>query len=397
MADIKKFKVGDKAEIRHVITAQDIERFISLTGDDNKLHFDEKFAGKTAFKKPVAHGMLSAAFISTIIGTKLPGDGALWYSQSLEFLLPVRVGDEILVTAEIIGIIEHAETVELQTEIYNQHKQKVITGKAKVKVVPEVTPAEQPVDNTTTDTKVALVIGATGGIGSEVAKKLSKLGYAVAVHYNSNHAKALELVNHIREAETEAFAFQASLTEFDAVKNLVEEVEHRMGGISLVVNCAAIRIPGIKLENLVWSDFEEQLNVHLQVNFALAKCVVTGMKARKAGKIIFLTSQVVDGAPPAAWTTYTVAKHALTGFARSIAVELAAHNIKVNIVSPGMTETELIADIPEKNRLLIAAKAPLKRLAAAKDVAGAIGFLASADADYLTGETLRVNGGQVML
>lgn len=101
MSRYESVKVGDKAEITHTITVGDIEKFVDLTGDDNKLHIDEEYAKKTQFKKPIAHGMLGASFISTIIGTKLPGDGALWFSQSLDFLLPVRVGDKIVVAAEI--------------------------------------------------------------------------------------------------------------------------------------------------------------------------------------------------------------------------------------------------------------------------------------------------------
>ena len=101
---MKKFEsihVGDKAEITHKITHDDINKFVDLTGDDNKLHIDLDYAKNTSFKKPVAHGMLSATFISTIIGTKLPGDGAFWFSQSFEFLLPVRVGDQITIKAEV--------------------------------------------------------------------------------------------------------------------------------------------------------------------------------------------------------------------------------------------------------------------------------------------------------
>ena len=87
MNKFDSFKIGDKAEVIKKITTSDIDKFINLTGDDNKLHTDKEFSSKTSLKKPVAHGMLGASFISTLIGTKIPGDGALWYSQKLEFLL----------------------------------------------------------------------------------------------------------------------------------------------------------------------------------------------------------------------------------------------------------------------------------------------------------------------
>jgi len=95
MKKYDSIQIGDTAELKHTITQSDIDKFVDLTGDDNKLHVDKDYASTTSFKKPVAHGMLGASFISTIIGTKLPGDGALWYAQNLEFLQPVRIGDEL--------------------------------------------------------------------------------------------------------------------------------------------------------------------------------------------------------------------------------------------------------------------------------------------------------------
>ena len=127
--------IGDKETLSHTITKGDIDKFVDLTGDDNKLHVDEKYASTTPFKKPVVHGMLGASFISTIIGTKLPGDGALWFSQSLEFLLPVRLGDELTVVAEVIQKNDKENIIELKTEIFNQNRQVVTKGLAKVKVI----------------------------------------------------------------------------------------------------------------------------------------------------------------------------------------------------------------------------------------------------------------------
>jgi len=125
-----QINVGDRAELSHEITASDIEKFVSLSGDDNRLHVDQQYAANTAFKKPVAHGMISASFISTIIGTRIPGDGALWYEQNLEFLLPVRVGDIITVKAEVIKKIDRLKAIELKTEVYNQHRQKRIPSRS---------------------------------------------------------------------------------------------------------------------------------------------------------------------------------------------------------------------------------------------------------------------------
>ncbi len=124
MSRYSEIQIGDRAEISHEITQEDIARFVDLTGDDNKIHIDNSYASKTVFKRPVAHGMLSASFISTIIGTKIPGDGALWFSQSLEFLMPVRVGDVIKVIAQVRSKDDRSNSIELQTDIFNQNKRK---------------------------------------------------------------------------------------------------------------------------------------------------------------------------------------------------------------------------------------------------------------------------------
>ena len=184
MSKFEKIKIGDKAEFKHLISEKDIEKFVDLTGDDNKIHVDKDYASSTSFKKPVAHGMLGASFISTIIGTKLPGDGALWYSQNLEFLLPVRIGDELTITAVVLNKIERTKTIELQTDIYNQNKQKVIAGTAKVKVV-EQENIECKKDLSKDIKKVALVVGGTGGIGSATCLQLAEDGYDIIVHYKA--------------------------------------------------------------------------------------------------------------------------------------------------------------------------------------------------------------------
>jgi len=137
MGRFDEIEEGQTAEIRHVITVEDLKKFAELTGDDNRLHMDSDFASKTIFKKPVVHGMLGASFISTVIGTKLPGDGALWFSQNLEFVLPVRIGDHLTIKAEVTNKENYSRVVTIKTTIFNQDKQVVTKGTAKVKIIEE--------------------------------------------------------------------------------------------------------------------------------------------------------------------------------------------------------------------------------------------------------------------
>jgi 3-oxoacyl-[acyl-carrier protein] reductase len=387
-------KVGDKAELTHTITQQDIEHFVELTGDDNKLHIDPVYAGTTIFKKPVAHGMLGASFISTVIGTKLPGDGALWFAQNLEFLLPVRVGDTITVVAAVLSKTDRDQIIELKTDIINQHKQVVTTGVAKVKIIePQVT-AEA--SDTAPQAKVALVIGATGGIGQAVCRQLADDGFDLAVHYHTNRQAAEGVRDALAARGIKSIACSADIVDENQVNQMVDLVTRKLGAITVLVNCATVKIPAIKLAALTWNDLQSHLDTNIRGMFNLAQRIMPIFEARKYGKIIAFTTQAVE-TPSAGWLHYITAKSALQGFCKALAIEVAPKGVTVNMISPGMTDTELIADIPEKNRLMVAAKAPLRRLATPEDVAGAVSFLASVKADYLTGETIRINGGQVML
>jgi len=385
--------VGDKAEIVHTITQSDINQFVELTGDDNKLHIDREYASRTSFKKPVAHGMLGASFISTVIGTKLPGDGALWYAQNLEFLLPVRVGDKITVKVEVIKKVDRGQIIELSTKIFNQNKQKVTDGSAKVKIIQQ----EQLIPENEKKTKlVALVIGGTGGIGKATCLQLAKDGYDVAVHYYKNKELADQISNQILDIGKKAITVYADINDFNLVKEIVESTIRKLGTITTVVNCATLSVSNVKFSDLEWKDIQNHFALNVRGSFNVLKCVVPFMEENKYGKIINLSTLAVEK-PNAEWLHYITAKSALTGFTKALAIELAPKGIRINLVSPGMTDTELVADIPVKARLLNAAQTPLRRIATPTDVAGAISFLASDKSDYLTGESIRVNGGQAMI
>jgi len=388
-----EIKVGDTATITHIITAKDVQRFVELSGDDNRLHFDKEFVSKTPLMTPVAHGMIGAAFISTIIGTKIPGDGALWYSQNLEFLLPIRVGDRLKVTATVIKKVERNNSIELQTDIFNQNKQKVTTGIAKVKIIENETQEEV----FTVDEKTVLIIGATGGIGSQTARTLAKAGYNLILHYHSNESKA-----NLLKVELEALTDKKIITvnadilrDVDVIE-MMGKISRYFNNISAFVNAATLNFGNIKLDSLEWQDISSQLDINIRSNLNIVKNVIPLMQANKYGKIVFITTQATEQFS-SEWLHYITAKSALNGFAKALALELAPKGIRVNLVSAGMILTDLTSSVPEKIKLLTIAKTPLKRLAETQDVANSISYLISNKSDFLTGETIRVNGGQVMV
>ncbi len=396
MSKFDTIQLGDKARLSHTITQDDIDRFVQLTGDDNRLHTDSEFAGKTPLKKTVAHGMLSASFISTIIGTKLPGDGALWFSQNFQFLLPVRVGDTINIISEVIKKIPRDKIIELKTDIFNQHNQKVTTGVAQVKIVDQEEPQPEKKSAPIPGRPVAFVAGGSGGIGSAVCVQLAAEGFDIILHYNKNKEKALEVAKQIQQLGAKAVLVTGDITNEKDIQEIATQVSRYFDSITALVNCTTLQMADVKFEELEWQDIQHHFELQVKGCFTLVNYVLPMMKKNQYGKIVLITSQAVE-TPNAGWLPYITAKSALNGFSRSLALSLSPHNITVNLVSPGMTETPLIMDIPQKARLLTAARTPMGRLCKPEDVASAVSFLVSPKTGFITGETIRVNGGQVLM
>jgi 3-oxoacyl-[acyl-carrier protein] reductase len=276
----------------------------------------------------------------------------------------------------------------------------VTGGVARVKIVAEESPAGQTTGGQTADEqtarKVALVIGGTGGIGRATCLGLAKEGFDVIIHCHRNIDAARVIKNEIATAGGKAETISSDIRNEEEVGKIAELIKRKFGYLTVLVNCATVKIANIGMDDLVWADMQNHIDINIKSNFLLFKHCIPLFEARKYGKVVLMTSQAVE-TPNADWLPYITAKAALQGFAKALAVELAGKGIRINLVSAGMTETDLIADIPEKTRLVTAAKTPLRRLAKAEDIASGIVFLASAKSDFMTGETLRINGGQVMI
>lgn len=175
MLHFEAIKIGDESELKHLLTQGDVQAFASLTGDFNPLHIDETFARRALFQKPIVHGMLSASFISTMIGMLLPGCGALWMSQTLEFLRPADVGDTINLFAKVTQKSLATRIPVLNIVITNQHGEELITGESTVKM--PVLKDEEGTMNANTK-KTVLITGGSRGIGAATALKLAGDGHA---------------------------------------------------------------------------------------------------------------------------------------------------------------------------------------------------------------------------
>lgn len=393
--DFEAINVGDERSLVKTITQDDVRKFVEMTGDDNPLHVDKAYAQSTPFKDIVVHGMLGASFLSTVIGTKLPGPGALWVSQQMDFLLPVRLGDVLTIQCTVLSKHLGERLLELETTITNQHRQKVLSGKGKVKVMMSVAP-RLPLEKSDIY-PVAIVTGGSGGIGQAICLQLAQAGYAVVVHYASHAEAAQALCARIQRQEGgKAIAVAANLSDSHSAARLVEMALQNFGSVGVLVNNASPRIVPTPALTTTWSDVQQHLDIQVKASLELSQRCAAAMAKQKAGRIVNIGSQVADGVPTAGWLHYTVAKAALAALSRSLALELGPMGITVNTVAPGMTDTALIGNIPEKTQLLTARQTPMRRLATPEDIARAVAYLASDAAGFVTGQTLRVNGGMVM-
>lgn len=249
--------------------------------------------------------------------------------------------------------------------------------------------------------KVVLITGASRGIGAAIAKAFAGEGAAVAVNYLENNAAAETAVAACRELGGDAVAFQADVTDGEAIISLVDGVLETFGKIDILVN-NAFRPYIFDPDNrkmfweLDWADYQAQIDGALISTHGLCKAVLPSMKKRAQGSIINVSTDLV-ARPTIPYHDYTTAKAALVGFSRNLAVELGPLGIRVNCVAPGIVyPTESTQDTKEDVKEMLIAATPLKRLAGPEDVTGPVLFLASDWSRFMTGQTLYVDGGLVM-
>jgi len=390
----EQIKIGDEAEICHTITAKDIDTFARLTGDVNPLHMDDSYASTTSFKKRVVHGMLTASFISTMIGTKLPGKGSLWYEQQLRFLAPTRIGERIKVWAKVKQKSLSMRIIAIETLVLGDGGRKLIEGEAKVKILK---PEEEENPNLEAKEKGAVIItGASRGIGAAIAIELALADFPVVVNYAKSASQAEDVVRHIKSQKGKALVFQANVGDADAVKEMVASAIDEFGYIAGVVNNASPPIENLEFSQLSWADIQTHIEVQVKGAYNLCHAVLPHFLDAEGGIIVNIASIFADNVPPIKLAPYTLAKAALVSFSRSLAVEYGPKGIRINCVSPGMTRTDLIANVPEKTKMVAKMQTPLRRLATTEDIAGVVSFLFSDKAKHITGENIRVCGGIVM-
>jgi 3-oxoacyl-[acyl-carrier protein] reductase len=241
--------------------------------------------------------------------------------------------------------------------------------------------------------RVALVTGASRGIGQAIALELGQRK-AVVAGTATSEAGAASITAFLKEAGVQGTGFVLELADKDSLEEAFTEVQNAFGAPAILINNAGMTRDNllIRMQEMEWSTV---IDVNLSGVYRLSKACLRGMMKARWGRIISITS-VVANTGNAGQANYAAAKAGIVGFSKSVAREVASRGITINTVAPGFIETDMTRALPEDHRLGLLAQIPAGRLGQPGDVAAVVGFLASPEAGYITGETLHVNGGMYM-
>ncbi|MBP5597447.1 3-oxoacyl-[acyl-carrier-protein] reductase [Pseudobutyrivibrio sp.] len=238
---------------------------------------------------------------------------------------------------------------------------------------------------------VALITGASRGIGRVIAETMAKAGYDIAICYSGNESAAQETISLCKKYGVQAIYVKADVSNSEDVANMFSEVKSLLGPVDVLVNNAGITKDGLLLR-MTEEDFEKVVDINLKGAFLCTKAAIKDMLRAKKGSIINITS-IVGVTGNAGQANYSASKAGLIGFTKSVAKEYGSKGITVNAVAPGFIQTAMTDSLPEEVKEAYLKQIPLGRFGTPEDVASVVEFLASEKAAYVTGQVIEVTGG----
>ena len=242
--------------------------------------------------------------------------------------------------------------------------------------------------------KIALVTGGSRGIGRAIAIKLAESGAYVYINYVRNEEAATETLRIIRNGGGNGELSCFDVSDFKATQETISDIVKKKRRVDILVNNAAVSTEGL-LVRVKKKDWNNVIDINLTGTFNCCQAVIRYMMKQRWGRIVNITSVVAETGN-AGQVNYSASKAGILGLTKSLARELGSRNICVNAVAPGFVETDMTSSVPDKGREKIRNQIPLLRLGTPEDVAGVVVFLVSEEADYITGQVIRVNGGLYM-
>ena len=242
--------------------------------------------------------------------------------------------------------------------------------------------------------KVALITGASRGIGKQIALILAKEGFNIAINYRVESKELKSLKEEIEKNNVKCLLLKGDVSSFEDCENMVKKIIDTFGNIYILVNNAGITKDTLLLK-MKEEDFKQVIDVNLVGTFNMTKVASPYMIKQRQGRIINISS-VVGISGNAGQSNYAASKAGIIGFTKSIAKELASRNILVNAIAPGFIETDMTKVLSDNVKEKILEQIPLKKYGTAEDVANVVKFLASSESSYITGQVINVDGGMLM-
>lgn len=394
-----EFKVGQRVEFESRFGAAEIDSFAELSGDWNPLHVDDAYAARSPFRKRVAHGMLVSSLLSRVAGMYFPGQQSLLLQvEQISFPGPVLEDEPLRCEAELIEVHAVLQILVVEAKVFGRYNKLKLTGRIKVqyrapaKATPAL-PSLEELMQTDLSNHVALITGASRGIGAAIAEALGRCHAKVVLNYHTSATQAEEAAQRIINAGGEAIALKGNVTQRAEMTALIKQAQSKFGAIDLLVHNATAPLEDLAFADTPWELMLRDFEIHVGGAFHCLQEVLPGMVQKKFGRIVTILTVTLDTPPPKGYTAYVTAKSGLMGLTRSIASEYGRFGITANMVSPGMVETDLTAHLDDRAKKMVAMRIPAGRIANPADVVGPVMFLLSPATEYMNGAVLNVNGG----
>ncbi len=392
----KDIKKNDEKSFKFLVNESNLKSIYTIVSKNGDC-FSDNFTDW--YSRCNSTNLIVSCLFSTFVGMCIPGrhatstDFKVNFEKDIELNKKYKLLGKVSFKSSSTSIIVEDVSISLDNE-----KKAVASGKINVKVnepqieMPSLESLKKEGLDLELKDKVVLITGASSGIGQTTAKLFSLYGAKVIINYFKGKESAENIVKEIIKNKGEAIAIKADIRDIKQVKKMVDTACKKYGDIHILVNNAVKGFYPKSFTDLNWEDIQGEIDVTLKGTFNCCQEVVPLMLKNKSGKIINM-STVATESPPADQAKYVIAKSALIGLTRSLAVDLASSNIQVNMVSPSIVKTNLTKHVSNIFLDRLKNETPMKRNATPVDVAKAIIFLASSLAPYTTGQKIMVTGG----
>jgi 3-oxoacyl-[acyl-carrier protein] reductase len=392
MADLR-IEIGTSAEISHLVTEHEINEYAKLSGDDNLLHTSPEFAAQVSRNGVVSHGVLTMSLISRIIGTRLPGNGALWISQMTQFTGSVHVGDRLTGRVEVTKAHVKDQLIDVETTVINQNNEIVLRGTGRVKLPATFVEPDLRLSSIIQMYPI-LILGGSSAVGLAITEHLASKGFDVTSTFSSHPDELEKLVTNANLAGQSARAVHLDLR--SKSKFLKKIAEYASSGVKPLglVNCLATEPSNEFALTIDPDDFGRKVVFESEAIMTGTKLLLDEMRKQQFGRIINIGSSARNASPEPGWLSYIASKQAAFSIIRSLAVELGPFGVTANSVAPGLLGIGMTNGISERIVNSAKVRTPTGRLPSLASVCSTVEYLLSPNASDINGQEIVIDGGR---